>query len=72
MQLIAHIWPEYGGFVAECVELRVVSQGDSEAETIANLREAVAAFMDCADPNEIRERKHPGSYVRTFEVSWTV
>ena len=37
MQLIARVWPEDGGFVAECVELRVVSQGDTEDGAVANL-----------------------------------
>jgi predicted RNase H-like HicB family nuclease len=68
MQLIARVWPEDGGFVAECVDLRVVSQGDSEAEALANLREAVELFIESADPAEVRERLHAGAYVRTFDV----
>jgi predicted RNase H-like HicB family nuclease len=56
MLLTARIWPEDGGFVAECVDLRVVSQGDTEAESIANLCEAVGGFLECADPDEVRER----------------
>ena len=39
MQLTARIWPEAGGFVAECVELRVVSEGDTEKDALENLRE---------------------------------
>jgi hypothetical protein len=37
MQLTARIWSEEGRFVAECVELKVVSQGDTEDEALANL-----------------------------------
>jgi predicted RNase H-like HicB family nuclease len=37
MRLTARIWPEDGAFVAECVDLRVVSEGDSENEALANL-----------------------------------
>ena len=68
MQLIARVWPEEGGYVAECVELRVVSQGDTAEAAVTNLREAVELFMECADATEVRERLHAGSYVRTFDV----
>ena len=72
MQLIARVWPEDGGFVAECVELRVVSQGDTADTAVANLQEAVEAFLECADKEEIHERLHAGSYVRTFDVPMAV
>jgi predicted RNase H-like HicB family nuclease len=58
MQPTARIWPEEGGFVADCVELSVVSQGDTEEEALSNLQEAVAGFLECADPSEVRERMH--------------
>ncbi len=69
MQLTARLWPEEGGFVAECVELNVVSQGDTEDESLANLREAVAGFLECADPSEVKERMHTGMQIRTFDVA---
>ena len=72
MQLIARVWPENGGFVAECVELPVVGQGDTEACAVANLREAVEGFLECADRDEVRERLHAGTSVRTFDVPMTV
>ncbi len=72
MQLLARVWPESDGFVAECVELRVVSQGDTGDGAMANLREAVAAFLECADPTEVRERLHAGTSVRTFDVPTAV
>jgi predicted RNase H-like HicB family nuclease len=72
MQLIARVWPEDGGFVPECVELRVVSQGDTEDAAVANLREVVEAFLECADRDEVRERLHAGTYVRTFDVPMAV
>jgi predicted RNase H-like HicB family nuclease len=68
MQLIARVWPEEGGYVAECVELRVVSQGDTADAAVANLREAVEGFLECADPAEVQERMHADAYVRTFDV----
>ena len=69
MQLTARIWPEEGGFVADCVELKVVSQGDTEQEALASLREAVEGFLECADPSEVKERMHAGTQVRTFDVA---
>ncbi len=68
-QLLARVWPEEGGFVAECVELRVVSQGDTQDEAMANLREAVELFLETADESEVHERLHAGTFVRTFEVA---
>ena len=56
MQRTARIWPEEGGFVADCVELSVVSQGDTEEEALSHLQEAVAGFLEYADPSEVRER----------------
>ncbi len=69
MQFTARIWPEDGGYVAECVELGVVSQGHTDEEAIANLQEAVAGFLECADPTEVRERTHAGMQVRSFDVA---
>jgi predicted RNase H-like HicB family nuclease len=58
VQLTARIWPDDRGFIAECVELNVVSEGDSEKAALSNLREAVEGFLECADPSEVRERMH--------------
>jgi predicted RNase H-like HicB family nuclease len=69
MQFTARIWSEEGGFVAECVELKVVSQGDTADEALSNLREAVMGFLECADPVEVRERMHVGMQIRTFDVA---
>ena len=68
MQLTARIWPEEGGFVAQCVELTVMSEGDTEEEALANLQEAVAGLLECADPSEVRGRMHSGMRIRAFDV----
>ena len=39
-----------GGYVAECLEVAVVTEGDSLDETLCNLREAVDLFMGGEDP----------------------
>ena len=37
-------------YVAECVEIAVVTQGKTVDETLANLQEAVALHLDGEDP----------------------
>lgn len=39
-----------GAYVAECLELAVVTEGDSLDETLRNLREAVGLFMSEEEP----------------------
>ncbi len=69
MRLTARIWPEDGGYVAECVELKVVSQGDTEDDALTNLGEAVEGFLESADPSEVNERMHSDLRIRTFDVA---
>jgi len=57
------------GFVAFCPELDVVSQGRSVEEARTNLLEAVTLFLECASPQEIRERLHSEVYITAFEVA---
>jgi len=40
-QLTATVWKEGDGFVAQCLEVDVATQGRTEEEAIANLREAL-------------------------------
>ena len=44
-------------YVALCLELDVASQGPTVETATANLREAVELFLECADPEEIAQRK---------------
>ena len=39
-------------YVAECIEVNVVTQGQTLDETIANLQEAVALHLEGENPNE--------------------
>ena len=54
-------------YVAECLEVNVVTQGDTLDETIANLREAVALYLEGEDPAEFDLISNPGLLV-TLEV----
>jgi predicted RNase H-like HicB family nuclease len=61
---------EGDGFVALCPELDVASQGDTVEQSVANLREAVELFLECASAEEIRDRLHSEIFVTRFEVAY--
>ncbi len=44
---------DQAGYVAECVEIPVVTQGATLDETVANLREAVELHLEGTDLAEI-------------------
>lgn len=46
-------------YVAECVEINVVTQGKTLDETIQNLREAVALHLEGEDPEEFGLVRNP-------------
>jgi len=46
----AYISPGENHRVAECLEVAVVTQGKTVDETIENLKEAVALFLEDEDP----------------------
>ncbi len=42
----ATVWKEGDWFVSQCLELDVASQGESEEEALANLREALELYFE--------------------------
>lgn len=46
-------------FIAECLEINVVTQGKTLDETIANLREAVLLHLEDENPEEFGLEKNP-------------
>jgi len=68
-QVTALIEREAGGYVALCPELDVASQGPTVEQAIANLKEAVELFLECADAEEIRQRLHREILVARFEAA---
>ncbi len=56
-------------YVALCPELDVASQGATVEEAIANLKEAVELFLECADPAELQQRFHSEIFVTRFEAA---
>lgn len=58
---------EQSGFVAECVEIPVVTQGATLNEASANLREAVSLHLEGEDMRELGLAPPP-SIVVTLEL----
>lgn len=56
--------------VALCPEFDVASQGHSIEEALANLREAVELFLECASEEEIKDRLHSEVFVTRFEAAY--
>ena len=53
----ATVWREGAWYVAQCLELDVASQGETEEEALANLREALELHFDppqATRPPEVR------------------
>jgi predicted RNase H-like HicB family nuclease len=48
---------EGDGFMSLCPELDVASQGRTVEEAVANLKEAVELFLECADASEVELRQ---------------
>lgn len=46
----ASVWREDDVYVAQCVEIDVASQGESETEALANLREALELYFEPPTP----------------------
>ena len=53
------------GFIGECLEVAVVTQGATVDETIENLRGAVALHLDGEDPADFGLRESPTLLVTT-------
>jgi predicted RNase H-like HicB family nuclease len=58
---------EESGYVAECMEIPVVTQGETLDETVANLNEAVALHLDGEDLAALGLVAHP-TVVVTMEL----
>lgn len=65
MRFHASITQEGSGFVAQCLEVDVASQGDSAEEALSNLQEALELFFEGEQPQQIRPAQ-----IRTLELSF--
>jgi len=55
------------GYVAECLEISVVTQGATLDEVVNNLAEAVSLHLEDEDPQKFGLVSHP-SLIITFEL----
>ncbi len=78
MKLTAIIYPDTTPdgsaalFSSHCPEFDIASQGETRAEALANLKEAVELFLECADDAEVVRRlrqEHEGAIVTALEVA---
>jgi predicted RNase H-like HicB family nuclease len=46
MRLTASVTPEDNGYVAQCLEVDVASQGDTVEQALANLKEALELYFE--------------------------
>lgn len=63
----AFVYPEDGGYVVECPDVRAVTQGDTLDEAIANLKEVIALALDGEDVAEFGLAPDPAILV-TIEL----
>jgi predicted RNase H-like HicB family nuclease len=57
-------------YVALNPELDIASQGPTPELPLANLREAVGLFLECADTREIEERLSPETWITQFDADY--
>ena len=69
MELTAIIKREGVGYVALCPELDIASQGSGVEQARDNLKEAIALFIETADPQEILTRVRDDLFVTRIEIS---
>ena len=57
----ARIWREGDWYVAQCLEVDVASQGETRADAITNLKEALELYHEAPTPS-------PEAEIETIEV----
>ncbi|MFM8717880.1 MAG: type II toxin-antitoxin system HicB family antitoxin [Spartobacteria bacterium] len=57
-------------YVALNPELDIASQGPTPEQALANLREAVGLFLECASPTEIDGRLSGEAWITQFEAEY--
>lgn len=70
LNLTAVLERENDGFVSLCPELDVASQGQTVEEALANLKEAVELFLECAPREEVQRRYRSEVFVTRFEAAY--
>ncbi|WP_046470021.1 type II toxin-antitoxin system HicB family antitoxin [Allosalinactinospora lopnorensis] len=66
VRLTARIWPEEGGFVIQCVENGVTTEGDTYEQALRNIQEAVELYYEDEDIDF--SLIHPEAAVLPFDI----
>ncbi|MEO7001902.1 MAG: type II toxin-antitoxin system HicB family antitoxin [Ktedonobacterales bacterium] len=56
-QFTASVWRAGDWYIAQCLEVDVASQGETEDEALANLREALQLFFEPPTPTVAPEMR---------------
>ncbi|MBM3215078.1 type II toxin-antitoxin system HicB family antitoxin [Candidatus Poribacteria bacterium] len=51
----ARVWQEDGVYIAQCVELELASQGDTEDDAVGMLRDAIELYLSEPDAGAVPE-----------------
>jgi predicted RNase H-like HicB family nuclease len=70
LNLTALLEREGTGFVSLCPEFDIASQGESVEEAMANLKEAVELFLECAPKEEVERRYDGEVIISRFEAAY--
>lgn len=57
-------------YVAFTPDLDIASQGATHVEALANLREAVSLFLECASAEEVADRLTEDTWITQFEAEY--
>jgi predicted RNase H-like HicB family nuclease len=60
--------PELGGYTARVPDIPAYGEGETEDEAIADLREALAAFVEAFGVEEAVARLNPPSSLRSLDL----
>lgn len=61
---------EENEYVAFTPDLDIVSQGETRRRALANLREAVSLFLECASAEEVAGRLTEDAWITQFEAEY--
>ncbi len=67
-EITIHVIEEGNIYVSHCLDFDIASQGDSIAEAIENIKEAVSEFLDLASPTEIQSRLSKSGHIEQVSV----
>jgi len=69
-KFIAVLRKEEDQYVAFTPDLDIASQGSSQEEALANLKEAVSLFLECASSDEVAGRLAEDAWITQFEAEY--